>query len=79
MARFIKIEDVAEELAITERQVYGLLHSGALPAIQIGGRGIWRIERDKLEEYIAAQYEAQRRRIAESKGGEEPPADAQDG
>jgi excisionase family DNA binding protein len=71
----MKVEDVAEELAITERQVYALLHSGDLPAIQVGGRGVWRIERDKLEQYIAEQYEAQRRRIAESDGQAEPPTD----
>lgn len=75
MARFIKVEDVAEEFAIAERQVYALLHSGALLAIQVGGRGTWRIEREELEQYIADQYEAQRRRIAETDGHNEPPAD----
>jgi excisionase family DNA binding protein len=77
VARFLKIEDVAEELAIRERQVYALLHSSALPAIQVGGRGVWRIEHDKLEEYMAGQYAAQRRRIATSDsrdGQAEPPA-----
>jgi prophage regulatory protein len=27
-----------------------------LPAIQIGGRGQWRIERTKLEDYITGVY-----------------------
>jgi excisionase family DNA binding protein len=71
----MKVEDIAEELAITERQVYALLHSGDLPAIQVGARGVWRIERDKLEQYIAEQYEAQRRRIAGPDSQGEPPTD----
>jgi hypothetical protein len=34
-----------------------LVRSGDLPAIQVGGRGQWRIERSKLEEYISRMYE----------------------
>jgi hypothetical protein len=33
-----------------------MVRSGELPAIKIGGRGQWRIERSKLEEYIAQKY-----------------------
>ena len=33
------------------------MRSGDLPAIQIGGRNQWRIERSKLEEYIERAYE----------------------
>lgn len=54
--RILKISDVAEELAVTNIQVRSLIKSGELPAIQIGGRGQWRIERIKLEEYIDAAY-----------------------
>ena len=38
-----------------------LLRSGDLPAVKIGGRGQWRIERTKLEDYIARCYEETRR------------------
>ena len=31
--------------------------SGDLPAIQVGGRGQWQVERSKLEEYIKRMYE----------------------
>lgn len=48
--------EVAEELNVTESQVYHLVRSGELPAIKIGGRGQWRVERSKLEEYIQARY-----------------------
>lgn len=32
------------------------MKSGDLPAIQVGGRNQWRIERVKLEEYVAWMY-----------------------
>lgn len=45
-----------EELAISASQVYALVRRGDLPAVKLGGRGQWRVERAKLEEYIAALY-----------------------
>src|SRR2546423_6512552 len=51
-ARFLQMSDVAEELSVTLSQVYHMVRSGELPAIKVGGRGQWRIERAKLEEYI---------------------------
>jgi excisionase family DNA binding protein len=55
-ARFLQLEDVAEELAVSQSQVYHMVRSGELPAIKIGGRGQWRVERTQLETYIAAKY-----------------------
>lgn len=54
--RFLKLTDIAEELAISMSQTYALVKSGDLPAIQVGGRGQWRVERLKLEEYIERMY-----------------------
>ena len=54
--RFLTIKDVAGELATSESQVRAIISCGDLPAIQIGGRGQWRIERTKLEDYIAGAY-----------------------
>ena len=54
--RFLQMSDVAEELAVSLSQVYHMVRSGELPAIKIGGRGQWRIERAKLEEYIERKY-----------------------
>ena len=34
-----------------------MVRSGELPAIQVGGRGQWRVEKSKLEEYIQQGYE----------------------
>lgn len=56
-ARFMTLADVAKELAVSQSQMYALVKSGDLPAIQVGGRGQWRVERVKLEEYIARMYE----------------------
>jgi len=51
--RFLTIPQVAEELATSEAQINALLKRGDLVAIKLGGRGQWRVERSKLEEFIA--------------------------
>jgi excisionase family DNA binding protein len=56
-ARFLTMADVAEELSVTLSQVYHMVRSGELPAIKVGGRGQWRIERERLESYIAQKYD----------------------
>jgi excisionase family DNA binding protein len=50
------MSDVAEQLNVSMSQVYHMVRSGELPAIKIGGRGQWRIERRRLEEYIERKY-----------------------
>ena len=55
-ARFLQLADVAEELSVTVSQVYHMVRSGELPAIKVGGRGQWRVERDRLEVYIQQKY-----------------------
>jgi excisionase family DNA binding protein len=62
LGRFLTLADVAEILNVSASQAYGLVRSGELPAIKVGGSGHWRIERDRLEDYIAAKYEENRRR-----------------
>jgi prophage regulatory protein len=54
--RFLTPDDVAGELACSRVQVMALLRSGDLPGVKIGGRGQWRVERSKLEEWIVDQY-----------------------
>lgn len=56
-SRFLLLSDVAAELNVSDSQVYHLVRSGELPAIKIGGRGQWRVERTRLEEYIQQKYE----------------------
>jgi excisionase family DNA binding protein len=55
--RFLLMSDVADELNVSESQVYHMVRSGELPAIKIGGRGQWRIERSRLEAYIEQKYQ----------------------
>ena len=58
--RFLTLADVAEVLNTSSAQVYALVRRGDLEAIKIGGRGQWRVESSKLEEYIAKMYDEAR-------------------
>ncbi len=60
------LSDVAAELNVSDSQVYHMVRSGELPAIKIGGRGQWRVERAKLEEYIRARYAETARWVREN-------------
>ena len=64
--RFLLLEDVAAVLSTSKAQVYALVRSGDLPSIKIGGRGQWRVERTKLEEYIAQAYADTERWVREN-------------
>ena len=63
--RFLKLSDVQEILNISAPQAYALVRSGDLPAIQVGGRGQWRVDEAELEAYIARQYAAAREHLRE--------------
>jgi excisionase family DNA binding protein len=55
--RFLTLADVAEILATSVSQVRALVKNRELRAIQIGGRGQWRVEMVELEKFIARMYE----------------------
>lgn len=55
--RFLTLADVAEVLNTSSAQVYAMVRRGELAAIKIGGRGQWRVEASKLEEYIQRMYQ----------------------
>ena len=57
LTRFITLRDVAQTLSVSSAQAYALVRSGDLPAIQLGGRGQWRVEVTKLEEFIQRLYD----------------------
>lgn len=61
LGRFLTIADTAELLAVSASEVHELVASGELPAIRVGARGQWRIERTALEGYIDDRYEETRR------------------
>ncbi len=54
--RFLTLDQVAEELQVSRSQVYALVRDKSLAAMKIGGRGQWRVERSRLEDYIAGLY-----------------------
>lgn len=69
MPRFLTLADVAEQLQINSPAAYALVRSGELKAIQVGGRGQWRIEEKMLEQYIEERYAEASRMIREGKAG----------
>ncbi len=50
--RFFTLDETARYLNVSHPQVYALVRSGELPAVKIGGRGVWRVDRHQLEAYI---------------------------
>ncbi|QDG89072.1 helix-turn-helix domain-containing protein [Pseudarthrobacter sp. NIBRBAC000502770] len=62
--RFLTPTQVAEELNVKPNQVHALIKAGDLRAFQVGGRGMWRIGRQDLEDYIAEAYRRTAERIA---------------
>jgi excisionase family DNA binding protein len=65
--RFLTLDDVAEILNVSWSQAYALVRRKELLAIQIGGRGQWRVEVDELERFIEQKY-------AEARAGSVPEA-----
>ena len=64
--RFLTLDDVAEILNVSWSQAYALVRRKELIAIQIGGRGQWRVEKDELERFIQQKYaEARAGTVAE--------------
>ncbi|WP_026460066.1 helix-turn-helix domain-containing protein [Schaalia suimastitidis] len=60
--RFLTLADVAETLSLTMSATRALVSSGELPAIQVGGKRVWRVEESALEAYIQEQYALTRER-----------------
>jgi excisionase family DNA binding protein len=73
--RFLRLSDVAEILNISAAQTYALVRSGELPAMKIGGRGQWRVERDQLEQFIKRAHEQTKEFVATHPYGREDSAD----
>lgn len=73
LPRFLTLEQVAEELSTSTAQIYALVRRGELPAIRLGGRGQWRVERARLEEFIAQLYDEAQQYVKDNPlaGGED--------
>lgn len=76
--RFLTLPEVAEELNISASQTYALVRSGQLKAMKIGGRGQWRVETTKLEDYITQAYLDTDRYLAEHPPAGDGPDDEAD-
>lgn len=63
--RFLTLSDVADTLNISMSAARALVTTGELPAIQVGGKRVWRIEDAALEKYIENQYRLSRANIRE--------------
>src|SRR5690606_25186973 len=61
LGRFLTLADTADLLSVSANDVHQLIVSGELPAIRVGAKGQWRIERSELESYIEGRYEETRR------------------
>ena len=57
MQRFLTLTDVAETLNISGQAARALVRSGELPAIQVGGRGQWRVEKARFEQWIEKRHQ----------------------
>lgn len=68
----MQLNAVAEELDISWAQAYALVRDGSLPAIKVGGRGQWRVERAQLEAYIERMYAQTREFIAGNAADDQP-------
>lgn len=66
--RFMPLEGVQTILSISRSQAYALVRSGELRAIQVGGRGQWRVEHAELEAYIQRCYDETAALIAREEG-----------
>ena len=62
--RFLTLAQVAEELNVKQSLVQGLIRTGELRAFQVGGRGMWRIGHQDVEDYIEHAYQRTAERIA---------------
>jgi excisionase family DNA binding protein len=78
--RFLTLDDVAEILNVSWSQAYALVRRKELIAIQIGGRGQWRVEVDELERFIQQKYAEARAGTVPAEpaapSGREQPAEA---
>lgn len=61
--RFTPLEDVGKIISISRSQAYALVRTGELHAIQVGGRGQWRVEDAELEHFIERAYRRARAEI----------------
>lgn len=63
--RFLSLADITEILQVPMATVRALVRSGEIRAIQVGGKGTWRVERSEFEAYIERCYAETEARITD--------------
>jgi excisionase family DNA binding protein len=61
--KMMSLAAVKDVLNVGMPTIYGLLRSGELRGVQIGGRGIWRVAETDLAAYLDTAYRETRERI----------------
>ncbi len=56
--RLMTLKETAAYLNLSQAEVYSLARSGELPAVKIGARGSWRVDRRRLETFLDGLHEA---------------------
>jgi hypothetical protein len=52
--RYLTLAQVADRLDLAELEVYAAVRAWGLPALWFGGRGSWRVEAGRLQEWLSA-------------------------
>lgn len=76
--RFLRLAEVAEILDVSMSQVYALVRNAEIESVKIGGRGQYRVERVKLEEYIERAYRQTKEFLRDNPLGREEAVPADD-
>lgn len=58
LPKFLPLETVINVLSISRSQAYAFVRHRDLPAIQVGGRGQWRVDVKDFHAYIDRRYAA---------------------
>lgn len=64
--RFLSLADITEILQVPMSTVRALVRNGEIRAIQVGGKGTWRVERSEFEAYIERCYAEADARITDA-------------
>lgn len=75
--RFLTLEQVGEELNVRPSVIRALIKAGELRGIQIGGRGLWRVGRQDVEDYIADAYRLTAERVVAGDMRDDQPSGAE--
>jgi excisionase family DNA binding protein len=67
--QLLTMEEAADVLNVSASQMYALLRRGEIRALQLGGRGQWRIDPPDLDAYIESSKQRTEAEVRSSTGG----------